>query len=143
MRWSITKNKIFFVTLFIICIIALGVSLFFVFELRAENEFYQESIDARFQHDLASLCGVLNEKESDLQAAEGMKFAHSCFSLFTLTSYRDNGELNSILLNLYERAESSELCGYLDAEIVAELTRLSTQPDNKELIHQIYTKLKK
>ena len=104
----------------------------------SEKEFYCDNIDTIFTSSFAQLCNNMNiepmdlEEESELYA-ENIKYSYLCCSLFSLTSYSENDDLNKIVHALYDMSEKNVLYENLNPLTAENLNRLCLNMNDKDL----------
>ena len=75
-----------------------------VVQLRERNKMrdYIKMADRVFRSEFSLLCNNLNKSESEEVNEENIKHAYVCFSIFNLTSFANEYDLNRTVHRLYE-----------------------------------------
>ena len=109
---------------------------------RAERDDYFKRTDAVFRDNFSILCNNLNQAESEAVNQENEKRAFLCFSIFSLTSFSGNADMNQLVLTLCQLSEEKQLYDVLDRETIAGLNRLCVDIQNDALIEQIVASIR-
>lgn len=122
------------VTVSFICVVLV------VVQLRERNKMrdYIKMADRVFRSDFSLLCNNLNKSESEEVNEENIKRAYVCFSIFSLTSFSNEYDLNRIVHRLYELSGEKALYRELDKSTIEKLNRLGHDPHNDALLKEIY-----
>lgn len=75
--------------------------------------------------------------ESEEINQENEKYAYVCFSIFSLTSFSENKEMNKIVHILYDLSEKEQLYDELEQDVIDDLNRLSQDIHNDVLLTKI------
>lgn len=122
-----------FVAIIFICIILIVVGI----NEHTQKNYLLKTADNIFESNFAKLCDNLNAQESEETNAENKKYSYLCFSVFGLTSYSDNEEMNKIVHTLYDLSDRSSLYSELSQTTVSALNKLSRDLKDNELISEV------
>ncbi len=144
MKLTRQKLSVLIIALLAVGLIALGVAYG---KLAEENRYIIRSIDDRMT---GSFVDVIQSRFHDVEGMDEESLqrlyrdsagsAYLAFTLFNISSYQENHELNRILYALHQWSEEGALFERLDLETADELNRLvaQNQLDDPEQIHRAY-----
>lgn len=113
------KVKSLLVLIFGVVVILL---LFINNDLRYQNNYIQKTIDQRFAYYFSALCGELDPVEGGAGAKRA--YGNICWDLFVHTSYADNKDLESLVLQICQWGKLGELDEHLDNNLQENLGQL-------------------
>ena len=117
-----------------VCLVAV---MFCARAVREKNDLLNHA-DTVFQGCFSELCNNLNETESNEVNVKNEKYAYACFTVFGLTSFSENAQLNQIVHTLYDLSERKALYGQLKEDDIRKLNKLSVNLSDEELLGEVY-----
>lgn len=129
------KCSVFFIILVSVCVIIL-----FLLQLkyRSEKEGLLNNADAVFESCFSQLCDNLNQEETEEANEKNIKYTYVCFSIFNLTSYSENEQMNRVVHILYDLSEKKALYDELDKTSIEALNKLSQYMKSEELLKSAF-----
>ena len=123
----------------LICLIMLVIQ----FENNSKKKDYLDIADDIFQSNFSQLCNNLNVQESEEVYEENEKCAYVCFTMFSLTSFSENEEMNKVVHILYDLSEKKALYDELERTSIDKLNKLSHNLQDNVLLKDVLEELSK
>lgn len=136
------KIWILIMAILLVFSIVLGISCKILWE---KYESQTKHIDELLEGNLLSLSENLYEydKENEFHEwnYENIRYANMCMSLFPISSYADNHELNMIISRLNLLCKNGKISSEIDISLAEDLAYMSINLDNQDILHEIYEQL--
>ena len=118
-------------------ILLCGIAFAFHFRYDSLKKDYLKRADSVFESNFALLCDNLNQTETEETEEKNLRYTYLCFSMFGLTSYSENRELNGLVHALYDLSEQKVLYERLSNEGKDCLQRLSLNLEDGALAEEV------